>query len=297
MEPRRRAALFVRRGGLGDTLLIAPVLAAWRMRVAARHGSDVSLHVAGVREFADVLARYGACDAAFSSEDLEIFALTSGGERGARAKARFARYCAVVGDDPALMRCGVADVAIYDPRPRDERTSLSAQIAPQLGLELPSSPFVLGNGRRAKCGRRGAIVIAPGSGAPQKCWPRDRWIELASWLIANGEHIDVVVGPTESERDDPRRWPWTVPVRFVVDRSCSEVAAELERAAAFVGNDSGVTHLASMLGVPTVAVFGGGLPRVYAPIGSRTEVIVTDGQFPPKATVDGVSAALTRVRR
>ena len=293
----RRAALFVRRGGLGDTLLIAPVLAAWRMRVAARHGNDVALHVAGVREFADVLARYGACDAAFSSEDLEIFALTAGGERSARAKARFARYCAVVADDPAVLQCGVADVAIYDPRPRDERTLLSAQIAAQLGLELPSGPFVLGAGAREHRGRGGAIALAPGSGATQKCWQRDRWLDLAARLVGAGERIDVVVGPTESERDDPRRWPWTVPVRFVADRSCSEVAAELERAAAFVGNDSGVTHLASMLGVPIVAVFGGGLPRVYAPIGPRTEVVVTDGSFPPNATVDGVSAALARVRR
>ena len=85
-------------------------------------------------------------------------------------------------------------------------------------------------------------------------------------------------------------------MRFVVDRSCSEVAAELERAAAFVGNDSGVTHLASMLGVPTVAVFGGGLPRVYEPIGPRTEVVVTDGGFPPNATVEDVAAVLARVR-
>lgn len=293
----RRAALFVRRGGLGDTLLIAPVLAAWRSRVAARHGNGVALHVAGVREFVDVLARYGACDAAFSSEGLDSFALTTGGERCARAKARFARYCAVVADDPALLQCGVADVATYDPRPRDEMTLLSAQVAAQLGLELAAGPFVLGAGRREECGRRGAMVIAPGSGAVQKCWPRHRWIDLASWLVAAGERIDVVVGPTESERDDPRRWPWTVPVRFVVDRSCGEVAAELERAAAFVGNDSGVTHLASMLGVPTVAVFGGGMPRVYAPIGPRTEIVVTDGSCPPNATVDGVSAALARVRR
>lgn len=297
MEPRRRAALFVRRGGLGDTLLIAPVLAPWRMRVAARHGNDVALHVAGVLEFVDVLARFGACDAAFSSEDLEIFALTTDGERGARAKARFARYCAVVADDPALLQCGVADVAIYDPRPRDETTPLSAQIAAHLGLGLAAGPFVLGVGAREPRGRDGAIAIAPGSGATQKCWPRDRWLDLAARLVGAGELIDVVVGPTESERDDPRRWPWSVPVRFVADRSCSEVAAELERAAAFFGNDSGVTHLASMLGVPTVAVFGGGSPRVYAPIGPRSEIVVTDGAFPPNATVDQVAAALTRVRR
>jgi heptosyltransferase-3 len=293
----RRAALFVRRGGLGDTLLIAPVLAAWRMRVAARDGNDVALHVAGVREFADVLARYGACDATFSSEDFEIFALSTDGERGARAKARFARYCAVIGDDPALLQCGVAEVAIYDPRPRDETTLLSAQIAAQLGLELAAGPFVLGSGARENRGRGGAIVFAPGSGASQKCWPRDHWLDLAARLVGAGERIDVVVGPAESERDDPRCWPWTVPVRFVADRSCSEVAAELERAAAFVGNDSGVTHLASMLGVPTVAVFGGGLPCVYAPIGPRTEIVVTDGSFPPNATVDRVAAAIARVRR
>ncbi len=290
------AALFVRRGGLGDTLLIAPVLAAWRARVCARHGQDVALQVAGVREFVEVLSRYGVCDVARSSEDFEIFALSSGGDRAARAMQRFSAFCAVAGDDPALLGCGVADVAIFDPQPRDAATPLSTQIGRQLGLTLEGGPVTFAPRALSRQFNHGSIAIAPGSGAPQKCWPRARWCEFAARVVAQGERIDVVVGPTEAERDDPRHWAWPVKVRFLADRSCSDIAAQLEGAAAFVGNDSGVTHLASMLGLPTVALFGDGMPVVYGPIGSRTEVVGYRGEFPPAASVHEVLAALQRLR-
>ena len=51
--------LLIRRGGLGDTLLTAPLLRALRR---ARPGA--ALHLAGTREYCDVLARYGLVDEA-----------------------------------------------------------------------------------------------------------------------------------------------------------------------------------------------------------------------------------------
>jgi ADP-heptose:LPS heptosyltransferase len=60
-----------------------------------------------------------------------------------------------------------------------------------------------------------------------------------------------------------------VPVAFVEPADTIELAHALAAARAFVGNDSGPAHLAAMLGVPTRALFGGGEPRVFAPIGPR----------------------------
>jgi ADP-heptose:LPS heptosyltransferase len=61
------------------------------------------------------------------------------------------------------------------------------------------------------------------------------------------------------------------------------VAARLAAAAAFVGNDSGTTHLAAMLGAPTVAIFGPTDPAVWAPTGPRVRVL---GGGDPTAAVD-----------
>ncbi len=55
----------------------------------------------------------------------------------------------------------------------------------------------------------------------------------------------------------------------VRDLSVAGLAAFLSRCALFVGNDSGVTHLAGLLGVPTVALFGPTDPAIWAPLGLR----------------------------
>jgi len=51
------------------------------------------------------------------------------------------------------------------------------------------------------------------------------------------------------------------------------LAAVLEAAGLFIGNDSGVTHIAAAVGIPTVAIFGPTDPTVWAPRGKRVEAV------------------------
>ena len=102
----------------------------------------------------------------------------------------------------------------------------------------------------------------------------------------------VLVGPVEVERDDPRRWPWPAPVAFVADRSTAALVTSLRSARALVGNDSGVTHLAALVRVPTVAVFGPTEPRVWAPQGAHVRVVGDPGSGAPDVAVERVLAAL-----
>lgn len=248
--------LCVRRGGLGDTLLMTPVLRALR-----RAHPDAELHIAGVREFAALLPAHGVVAAAFSSEDLGSWRLAAG-----TTPPLLARYELVVADDPALRAARGPRVQCFDPRPVDGRP-LGQQLAAQLGLTLqwPQDAWL------AEAPRTGGddVVLAPGSGGAAKCWPRAHWCELASLLAGTRHRTAVLVGPVEQERDDPRAWPWPVPVAFVCEPDLVVVARRLAAARAFVGNDSGTTHLAAMLGVPTVALFGPSDARVFAPIGPR----------------------------
>ena len=55
------------------------------------------------------------------------------------------------------------------------------------------------------------------------------------------------------------------------------MAAILERAAVFVGNDSGLGHIAAAVGTPTLTVFGPGDPSRYHPWGPYADWIVADG--------------------
>ena len=62
-------------------------------------------------------------------------------------------------------------------------------------------------------------------------------------------------------------------VQVLENLSLTEVSLHLRQCRAFIGNDSGITHLAAYLGCPTVALFGPTDPRVWGPIGRRSRII------------------------
>ncbi|MCB9884882.1 MAG: hypothetical protein H6838_05280 [Planctomycetes bacterium] len=147
-----------------------------------------------------------------------------------------------------------------------------------------AGPTTRGCRRRAR--RPGPLVFAPAAAVAPV-------LAAAALAAARGAHageLRVVLGPVELERDDPRGWPWPVPVSFLVGRTPLQLADDLAAADAFVGNDSGATHLAAMLGVPTVAVFGPTDPEVWAPVGPHVRVVGGDMLSFPE--VGAVAAAL-----
>lgn len=275
--------LCVRRGGLGDTLLMTPVLAALR-----RRWPGAALDFAGVLEFAAVLKHFGYVDRARSSEDLQLWRLA---EAGAMPEA-LRDYQLVVADDPAVLalcRDGV-EVQVFEPRPQRFDRPLGAQLLAQLGLDgapfAPLLPAPLAKSPDAP------IALAPGSGSLQKNWPRASWRQLAERLAAQGHRLLVVVGPTERERDDPTRWPWPAGTSFFVDGSATQLAQLLATSQAFVGNDSGPSHLATLLWLPTVVLYGPGYPAVFAPPGAHVRVLRGTPDAVPDAPVEAVLAAL-----
>jgi heptosyltransferase III len=164
-------------------------------------------------------------------------------------------------------------VQCFEPRSqRDE--PLPRQLAAQFGVELqwPQDGWLA-----RRHARPVGTVLAPGSGAHRKCWPRPYWLTLAALLAVAREPCQVVVGPTEIERDDPRRWPWPEGTKFLCGLDATALALQVHQARAYVGNDSGPSHLAALLSVPSVVLFGGGQPAVYAPVGTHVEVLLAPG--------------------
>jgi ADP-heptose:LPS heptosyltransferase len=114
-----------------------------------------------------------------------------------------------------------------------------------------------------------AALLHPGSGGRHKLWPMERFVETADRLAALGFTPVFVVGEAERERGI------APPVRFPVlaELSLRQLAELLLRAAIYVGNDSGPTHLAAALGTPTAAVFTATDPTVWSPVGPRVRVV------------------------
>lgn len=119
------------------------------------------------------------------------------------------------------------------------------------------------------------VVLAPGAGSPAKCWPRERFVEVALRLEgARSAQGVFLVGPVECERWGGealdalrRREP------LLVSPPLSTLAGVLAGAEAALANDSGVGHLAGAVGTRTVSLFGPTRAEQFRPIGRSVTVL------------------------
>lgn len=106
----------------------------------------------------------------------------------------------------------------------------------------------------------GFAVIHPFSGSLRKNWPLENFSALARWL-AGRMPVRWCAGPQEPLEDAVR----------IAD--LYELACWLAGARIYIGNDSGITHLAAAAGTPVVAIFLATDPAVWAPRGERVRVV------------------------
>jgi ADP-heptose:LPS heptosyltransferase len=117
------------------------------------------------------------------------------------------------------------------------------------------------------------VVIQPGSGGEHKCWHLDNFLALAEELCSRGFEVIFLLGPAELDRFSNAKIKKINSVaKCLTDLSLTQVLGLLSCADGFVGNDSGITHLAAGLGVKTLAVFGPTNPDVYGPVGPDVTV-------------------------
>lgn len=143
----------------------------------------------------------------------------------------------------------------------------------------------------------GILALHPGSGGAAKCWPAERFATLAG---ASAERFGLVpvwlVGPADEA-------PWrriaaalqrSGAPRVLLERPLREVLALLSLARAYVGNDSGVTHLAARA-CPTLALFGPSDPRVWHPLGPRVAILNAEGGDLARLAPERALEALARL--
>jgi len=118
------------------------------------------------------------------------------------------------------------------------------------------------------------VVIHPGSGGRNKCWHLDNFLAVAMALRSKGMEVVFLLGPAEMDRfNNASIRDIKSTARCLMDLSLTQVLGILSCADGFVGNDSGITHLASAMGVRTLAVFGPTDPAIYKPIGPVVTIL------------------------
>ena len=149
---------------------------------------------------------------------------------------------------------------------------------------------------------RDVIAVHPGSGSRAKNWPAARFAAVArrlqqersaGILLVAGPADEMAVAEVLQQMDGgfSRNEPWPAAsatsarlVREVIllrDLPFPLLAAVLTRCQVYLGNDSGISHLAAASGVPTVAVFGPTDPEVWAPRGPAVRVVRSESTCAP----------------
>ncbi len=121
----------------------------------------------------------------------------------------------------------------------------------------------------------------PGSGSISKNWPLDRYLYVAERIR---RHVTFLLGSAEIERSPGKDIPESK-CAVICPENIGRLSRVLAEASLYIGNDSGVSHLASFCGTPSIVLFGPTDPAIWRPLGSNVTVISS-----PDGTINGISA-------
>ena len=118
------------------------------------------------------------------------------------------------------------------------------------------------------------VMIHPTARYWFKAWPHERFSQLSNWLAGNDMTVVLVGHAQDLEIAEKIQARANVPVISLVGQtSLLELAALMKCADLFLGNDTGLMHIAAAVGCPVVGLFGPTDPKVWGPRGKNTKVI------------------------
>lgn len=124
--------------------------------------------------------------------------------------------------------------------------------------------------RRSGAKHSEKVLLHPGAGSIRKRWSLSDFLEVAAMLEADGLKPEFILGPAEEDMVDKLRHPHRT-VHALSD--LLELTDLLKSAAGYIGNDSGASHLAAFLGLPTTVIFGPADPKRWTPVGRNVTIL------------------------
>jgi heptosyltransferase-2 len=114
--------------------------------------------------------------------------------------------------------------------------------------------------------RPASLLVHTGAGQPLRVWPLERYRGVVAHLRALGYSVQVAC-----DLDQRQWWLTAGETGVVAPRTVTELLGLIDQAGAFLGNDSGPSHLAGVCGAPTFTLFGPQLPEWFAPLSPAGE--------------------------
>jgi heptosyltransferase-3 len=307
--------LVIRRGAIGDFILTLPALGALRQILP-----EARIEVMGSPRQAILAHHPTYADRIVDLERFDLYRLFS---RRTNVSERLAAYLGTFGLVVAYL-AGAGEVVrerlrtycdghvvIWPPQPPEGVHATDHLLQPvrayQAGaydavprLYLPTEAHEAAGcfWRRMGLPNEGVVALHPGSGGAYKLWPMPGWQRLMTWLARQDIPCILFNGPAERQQvawllRETKLPPWPC----VEDSSLVDLAAILARCRAFVGHDSGLTHLAAAVGTTTLALFGPTDPLTWGPRHPAACVLhpsvkeqLTLENLPPEAVIEAVGA-------
>lgn len=277
-EPPSKGRILVIRGGaIGDFILTLPAMAALRRQFPQTYLEVLGYpHVASLsklagyvnevrsieaRALAGFFARHGVLDqdlsAHFGSFNIIVSYLYDPDQIFQDNVARCSKAQFIAGQHrPDEARdIHATDVFL---KPLERLTIFDAEPVPRINL-----PSRLHSGTRT-------LAVHPGSGSEAKNWPEHHWATLLRTIALETSWRVLLVGG-EAEGDRLQRLSSIIPVErlnVAMHQPLTDLASRLAVCDAFIGHDSGITHLAGAVGLRGIALWSGTKPSIWRP---RTE--------------------------
>ena len=288
MNSSQGRILVIRGGAIGDFILTLPAIAALRRQFPQAH-----LEVLGYPHIAQLAMAGGLVDRV---QSIEAGALAGFFARGGRLAEDLADYfsefdliLSYLYDPDGIFRTNVGLCTgaqfITGPHRPDEAAGLHAtkvylqplerlaifDADPVPRLALTPRPRSL----NPQPSTLNPLALHPGSGSERKNWPEPKWAELLRHLTDSTDaDLLVVGGEAEGERLQRLAAP-LLPARSQVAQSLplAELAHRLAGCRAFIGHDSGISHLAAAVGLPCLVLWGDTAEEIWRPPGERVLVL------------------------
>jgi ADP-heptose:LPS heptosyltransferase len=280
----KRPILVIFPGALGDLICLVPTL-----RAIARHHPGVARELMARAELARFATGRLGITRGHSIDRREVAQLfvARGGPVAQEARAFFGSFAQVysffAADDTyfraALEAAAEGRASCFPFRPPGA-SHVAGGYLREIGedvaepfdcsIELSREDLDVAEDRLAGLGLEGGhyLMVLPGSGSPAKNWPAENFVALARTLTSRIRSL-VILGPAESALEPLFG---ASGLRMISQIDLVEVAALARLSRGFVGNDSGVSHLAAAAGAPGLAIFGPTDPVRWHPLG-RTIII------------------------
>jgi heptosyltransferase III len=292
VNPSQGRILVIRGGAIGDFVLTLPAIAALRRQFPEAH-----LEVLGYPHIAQLAMAGGLVDRV---QSIEAGPLAGFFARGGRLVEDlvdyFSEFDLIVSylyDPDGIFQTNVGLctgaqflAGLHRPdeaeglhaakvylRPLERLAIFDADPIPRLSL----APRPSANGFEASL--PGPLAVHPGSGSDRKNWPEPKWAELLQHILETTESNLLVVGG-EAEGDRLQRLAALLPAarsQVAQSRPLAELAQLLAGCRAFIGHDSGISHLAAAVGLPCLVLWADTAEDIWRPSGGKVEVLRHQG--------------------